>query len=85
MQSNVDGIELAYRVIFSDSIEASDPQLADAARAAIGRIKATVRISDLGSLDAEKLRADSEELVALLQTAAPKIGLTKPTLEEGSQ
>ena len=85
MQSNVDGIELAYRVIFSDSIEASDPQLADAARAAIGRIKATVRISDLRSLDAEKLRADSEELVALLQTAAPKIGLSKPTLEEGSQ
>jgi iron uptake system component EfeO len=85
MQSNVEGIELAYRVIFSDAIEASDPRLADAARAAIERIKATVRISDLRSLDAEKLRADSEELVALLQTAAPKIGLSKPTLEEGSQ
>lgn len=85
MQSNVDGIELAYRVIFSDAIEASDPQLADAARAIIARIKTTVRISDLRSLDAEKLRADSEELVALLQSAAPKIGLSKPTLEEGSQ
>jgi iron uptake system component EfeO len=85
MQSNVDGIELAYRVIFSDAIEASDPQLADAARAIIARIKTTVRISDLRSLDAEKLRADSEELVALLQTAAPQIGLSKPTLEEGGQ
>jgi iron uptake system component EfeO len=85
MQSNVDGIELAYRVIFSDAIEASDPQLADAARVIIARIKTTVRISDLRSLDAEKLRADSEELVALLQSAAPKIGLSKPTLEEGSQ
>jgi len=85
MQSNVEGIELAYRVIFSDAIEASDPRLADAARAAIERIKAEVRISDLRSLDAEKLRADSEELVALLQSAAPKIGLSKPTLEEGSQ
>jgi iron uptake system component EfeO len=85
MQSNVEGIELAYRVIFSDAIEASDPGLSDAARAAIERIKATVRISDLRSLDAEKLRADSEELVALLQSAAPKIGLSKPTLEEGSQ
>ena len=85
MQSNVEGIELAYRVIFSDAIVASDPRLADAARAAIERIKATVRISDLRSLDAEKLRTDSEELVALLQSAAPKIGLSKPTLEEGSQ
>ena len=85
MQSNVDGIELAYRVIFSDAIGASDPRLADAARAAIERIKATVRISDLRSLDAEKLRADSEELVTLLQSSALKIGLSKPTLEEGSQ
>jgi len=85
MQSNVDGIELAYRVIFSDAIEASDPQLAGAAHTTIERMKATVRISDLRSLDAEKLRADSEELVALLQSAAPKIGLSKPTLEEGSQ
>jgi iron uptake system component EfeO len=85
MQSNVDGIELAYRVIFSDAIKASDQQLANTARAVIERIKATVRISDLRSLDAEKLRADSEELVSLLQSAAPKIGLSKPTLEEGSQ
>ena len=85
IQSNVEGIELAYRVIFSDAIEASDPRLADAARAAIERINAAVRISDLRNLDAETLRADSEELVALLQSAAPKIGLSKPTLEEGSQ
>jgi len=85
MQSNVDGIELAYRVIFSDALEAADPRLAGAARAVIEQMKATVRISDLRRLDAEKLRADGEELVVLLQNAAPKIGLSKPTLEEGSQ
>jgi len=85
MQSNVDGIELAYRVIFSDAIEAADPRLAGAARAAIDRMKAAVGIFDLRRLDADKLRADSEELVVLLQSAAPKIGLSKPTLEEGSQ
>src|SRR5262249_15028782 len=60
MQSNVEGIELAYRVIFSDAIAASDPGLADATRSAIERIKASVRISDLRSLDSEKLRADTE-------------------------
>ena len=85
MQSNVDGIELAYRVIFSDALEAADPRLAGAARAVIEQMKATVQISDLRRLDAEKLRADGEELVVLLQNAAPKIGLSKPTLEEGSQ
>jgi len=85
MHSNVDGIELAYRVIFSDAIQASDPQLADTTRAVLERIKTAVQISDLRRLDAERLRADSEELVALLQSAAPKIGLSKPTLEEGSQ
>ena len=85
MQSNADGIALAYRVIFADAVEAGDPKLAAAARAAIERLKATVQIADLRSLDADKLRADSEELVALLQRAAPKIGLSKPTLEEGSQ
>ena len=85
MQSNIDGIELAYRVIFSDPIEAGDPGLAGATRAAIERLKAAVRISDLRRLNAEKLRADSEELVALLQSAGPKIGLRKPTLEEGSE
>jgi len=82
MQSNADGIELAYRIIFSEAVAASDPQLAGAARAVIQRLQAAVKISELRNLDSEKLRADSEELVAILQSAAAKIGLSKPTLEE---
>jgi iron uptake system component EfeO len=85
MQSNVEGIDLAYRVIFADTIEAGDPQLAAALRSAIVRLKAAVKIDDLRSLDLDKLRADTEELVALLQSAAPKIGLAPPTLEETTQ
>ena len=83
MRSNAEGIALAYRVIFADAVEAGDPKLAAAARAAVERLQAAVDIADLRHLDAEKLRADSEELIALLQIAAPKIGLNKPTLEEG--
>jgi hypothetical protein len=49
------------------------------------RLKAAVKIDDLRSLDLDKLRADTEELVALLQSAAPKIGLAPPTLEETTQ
>ena len=85
MRSNADGIGLAYRVIFADAVEAGDPKLAAAARAAVERLQAAVKIPDLRNLDADKLRADSEELVALLQMAAPKIGLDKPTLEEGAR
>jgi len=85
LQSNADGIALAYRVIFADVMEASDPRIAAAVRAAIERLQAAVKVPDLRKLDADRLRADSEELVALLQMAAPKIGLNKPTLEEGAR
>jgi iron uptake system EfeUOB component EfeO/EfeM len=85
MRSNADGIALAYRVIFADAVEAGDPKLAAAARAAIERLQAAVNIPNLRNLNADQLRADSEELVALLQMAAPKIGLDKPTLEEGAR
>jgi iron uptake system component EfeO len=72
-------------VIFADAVRAGDPKLAAAADATIERIQVAVKISDLRNLDADRLRADSEELVALLQTAAPRIGLDKPTLEEGTR
>jgi iron uptake system EfeUOB component EfeO/EfeM len=85
MRMNADGIALAYRVIFADAVEAGDPRLGAAARTAIERLQAAVKIPDLRNLDAGKLRADSEELIALLQMAAPKIGLDKPTLEEGAR
>jgi iron uptake system EfeUOB component EfeO/EfeM len=85
MQSNADGIAIAYRVIFAEAVDAGDPKLGTAARAAIERLQAAVKIPDLRALDADKLRAGSEELVALLQMAAPKIGLAKPALEEGAQ
>ena len=83
MQSNAEGVALAYRVIFADAVAAADPKLALAARAAIEQLRAALAINDLRSLEADKLRAKSEELVALLQMAAPEIGLSKPTLEEG--
>jgi iron uptake system EfeUOB component EfeO/EfeM len=85
MQSNAAGIELAYRIIFADALEAGDPALATAVRAAIARLKTAVQVDDLRTLDLERLRAETEELVALLEKAAPKIGLARPTLEETAQ
>jgi iron uptake system component EfeO len=85
MQSNADGIALAYRVIFADAVASIDPKLSGAAEAAIEGLQAAVNINDLQNLESDKLRARSEELVALLQVAAPKIGLSKPALEEGAR
>jgi iron uptake system EfeUOB component EfeO/EfeM len=82
MRNNVGGIELAYRTIFVGAVDASDPRLASAIREKIERLKALVDVSDLKSLEPEKLRAASEELIVVLQTAAPKIGLRSPSLEE---
>ena len=48
-------------------------------------LKALVDVPDLKSLEPEKLRAASEELIVVLQMAAPKIGLRSPSLEEIAQ
>ena len=85
MQSNADGIALAYRVVFLDAVARSDNEIAQALQAAIQRLKDDVKAANLRDLDSEKLRNDSEELVVLLQHAAPKIGLSKPSLEETPQ
>ena len=51
----------------------------------IAELKTLVGVPDLKSLDPERLRAASEELIVLLQTAAPEIGLRAPSLEEIAQ
>jgi hypothetical protein len=82
MRNNVDGIDLAYRTIFAGAVDAGDPELAATIRQQIERLKALVAVPDLKSLQSEKLRAASEELIVMLQTAAPKVGLRAPSLEE---
>lgn len=85
MRNNVDGIEIAYETIFAAAVKAGDPKLAPAIPQKIAELKTLVGVPDLKSLDPEKLRAASEELIVLLQTAAPEIGLRSPSLEEIAQ
>jgi iron uptake system component EfeO len=85
MRNNVDGIDLAYRTIFAGAVDAGAPELAATIRQQIERLKALVAVPDLKSLESEKLRAASEELIVMLQTAAPKVGLRAPSLEEIAQ
>jgi iron uptake system component EfeO len=85
MRNNVDGIDLAYRTIFAGAVDAGAPELAATIRQQIERLKALVAVPDLKSLESEKLRAASEEVIVMLQTAAPKVGLRAPSLEEIAQ
>jgi iron uptake system component EfeO len=85
MRNNVDGIELAYRTIFASAIEAGDPQGAAQVGHKIDELKAMLGSRDIRQLDPEKLTAISEELVLMLQNAAPRIELERPTLEESVQ
>jgi iron uptake system component EfeO len=85
MRNNVDGIEIAYETIFAAAVKAGDPKLAPTIPQKIAELKILVGVPDLKSLDPEKLRAASEELIVLLQMAAPEIGLRAPSLEEIAQ
>jgi iron uptake system component EfeO len=82
MQSNAEGIELTYQTVFASKLEASDPGLAQAVRNGIRELKVLLEARDLRSIDPEKLRKVTEELVVTLQSAGPKIGLSRPALED---
>lgn len=85
MQNNVAGIAIAYQTIFAAAVEVRDPELATVITQKIAQLRAQVDVPDLKSLDSDKLRVRSEELIVLLQEVAPKIGLRAPTLEEIAQ
>jgi iron uptake system EfeUOB component EfeO/EfeM len=81
MRNNVDGIELAWRTIFASAVEAHDARFAADVRKSIDTLKAMVEVRDLKRIDPDSLRAATEELVVMLQNAAPLLDLKKPTLE----
>jgi iron uptake system component EfeO len=81
MRNNVDGIELAWRTIFSSAVEARDRQRDADLRRNIDALKVVTAGHDLRRIDPDKLRSVTEELVLGLQDAAPLLDLEKPTLE----
>jgi iron uptake system EfeUOB component EfeO/EfeM len=85
MRNNVSGIQLAYKVMFAAPLEAADPQLAAKTQATIEQMASLLAVTELKSIEPEKVRAATEELVVALQEAAPKIGLRTPTLEDITQ
>jgi iron uptake system component EfeO len=82
MRNNVDGVEAVFRIVFAAEIEGRDPKLAAALRTKIDQLQTLLRVPTLGLLDSNKLRAESEELIIAFQTAAPVIGLNRPSLQD---
>jgi len=85
MRNNVDGIQLAYDTIFAPPLDAADAALAAATKESIAQLREVLIVTELKALDPQTLRAKSEEVVVLLQKAAPRIGLRAPTLEDLTQ
>jgi iron uptake system EfeUOB component EfeO/EfeM len=81
MRHNVEGIELAYSMIFAPVIESREPDHHAEVLHLIAELKTMLAERDLRQIDQEKLRARSEELVFTLQTTAPAIALARPALE----
>jgi iron uptake system component EfeO len=81
MRNNVDGIELAWRMIFAPTAVSRDRQIDEGIQRGIEELKAMVAVGDLRRVDPDRLRIASEELVLKLQNAAPLLDLKKPTLE----
>ncbi|HET9618089.1 MAG TPA: EfeM/EfeO family lipoprotein [Pseudolabrys sp.] len=75
MQENVEGIEVAWKVVFADTLKKKDPKLAGLIHERIENLETLVKAADIKSMDARKVHVAGEELAALMLQAAPKLGL----------
>lgn len=75
MQENVEGIEVAWKLVFADTLKKKDPKLAGIIEERIGNLEKLVGVADIKSMDAKKVHIGGEELAALMLQAAPKLGL----------
>lgn len=82
MRNNLVGIGNAYDIVLAAAVARADPALDKTIHGEIDQLKTLLAASDLKTIDSAKLRSVSEALVVGLRTAAPKIGLMTPTLED---
>ncbi len=82
MQENVEGIEAVYKLVFEESLKAHDDKLASAIDDKIEDVEGLVKGDDLKKVDQAALKRNGEELAVMLQSAAAKLNLKKPTVGE---
>jgi iron uptake system component EfeO len=82
MYENNEGIEAVYKMVFHEPLKKVDVKLAKRIIDKIEDVEGFVKGKDLKSIDAAGLSKAGEELAVLLQSAAPKLKLQKPKLDE---
>jgi iron uptake system component EfeO len=82
MYENNEGIEAVYKMVFHEPLKKVDAKLAKRIIDKIEDVEGFVKGKDLKSIDAAGLNKAGEELAVLLQSAAPKLKLQKPKLDE---
>ncbi len=82
MYENNEGIEAVYKLVFHEALKAHDAKLADRIIDKIEDVEKLVQVKDLKSVDQPALKKAGEERAVLLQSAAAKLKLKKPAVEE---
>jgi iron uptake system component EfeO len=80
MQENVEGIEVAYKLVFEAALKEKDAELAKLIDDRIGKLEALVKVDNVKQLNEKAVHVAGEELAVMLQSAAPKLGLKKPVV-----
>jgi hypothetical protein len=68
--------------VFEAALKARDKKLAAAIDDKIEDVERLVKVDDLKKVDQAALKRNGEELAVLLQRAAPKLKLKKPSVGE---
>jgi len=82
IQQNVEGVGAVYKMVFDPALQARDPRLAARIAGKIDEAKKLTKVADMKSVDQPALKKAGEELAVLLQNAAAKLKLKKPTVGE---
>jgi len=80
MRHNAEGLSGTYKAVFEQAM--ADPKLKEGTDAEIAQLSEILKAPDLKSLDVDELKKVSERLAISFQTAAAKLGLEKPNLED---
>ena len=85
MRNNIDGIDMAYRLVFAPTLESQDAALARSIGTKIADLRTQLATQSISPLDGDQVRSKSEALVIALQQVASTLGLDRPSMSDLAQ